>query len=93
MRDRSFFDWPDRLTGFAVQNVEERLFARLRHRLDRTPVDDDVDQDGSARHVEAPDRMVDELEMPASFSGVQVNGDETFPKEIVTRAMAAVVVA
>ena len=36
---------------------------------EQAPVDDDVDQDGSACHVEAPDRMVDELEMPPSLSG------------------------
>ena len=44
LRHRPLFDRPHRLAGHAIEDVEPRLLARRRDRLDRLAVDVDVEQ-------------------------------------------------
>src|SRR5207248_6867495 len=93
LRHRTLFNRPHRLTSFTVEDVEERLFRGLRHSLDRTAVDGDVDQDRRAWNVHVPDAVVNELKMPATFTRLQIDGDETFAEETVAWTMTAIVIA
>ena len=74
LRYRPFFNGPDRFAGLAVKHVEERLLAWLCDGFDFSTVDDDVDQDGRTRHIEAPDGVMYELKMPASVTGMKITG-------------------
>src|SRR5205823_931041 len=44
-RNRPLLDWPQRLTGHAIEDIQERLFRDLRNRLDSPPARGDVQQD------------------------------------------------
>src|SRR5439155_5846238 len=63
-RDRAFFDWPDRGSGFSIEHVHEPLLADLRHRVDPPAVDGDVDEDRRRREVVVPETVMDTLKMP-----------------------------
>jgi len=91
-RHRSFFDRPHRLTGLAIEDVHERLLRRLRQRLDRPAVHDDVGEDRRTRDVVIPDAVVHQLEVPLAHAGLQIDSDDALSKEPSARTMAAVVI-
>ena len=93
LRHRPLLDGPHRLAGGAVEHVEERLLARLRDRLDLTPVDGDVDEDGGVGEVEVPHVVVDGLEVPRAFSGLEVKGDDAVREQVVAGPVPPVEVA
>ena len=81
--DRTLFDRPHRLSGDAIEHVEQRLLRRLRERLDRAAVDGDVDQDRRARDVQVPDAVVHELVVPLALAGREIDGDDAFAEEVL----------
>ena len=91
-RNRSFFDGPDRLAGFPIEDEGKALFGDLRHRLDRLAVDHDVDQVRRCRWVVVPYRVVHELKMPGPLAGFGMQGHEGIGEQVVAEAMAAEVV-
>src|SRR5260221_171594 len=92
LRDGPLDDRPDRLARRAVEDVKPALLGRSRDDFARASVDRDVGQDGRRRHVEIPDRMMGELEVPLALTGPQIDRDQTLAVEIGTRPVAAVIV-
>ena len=91
-RDRTLLDGPDRLAGRPVEDEREPLLGDLRDRLDRPPVDGDVDQVRRRRQVVVPHRMVHELEVPDALAGLGVEADQRVGEQVVAGAVPAVVV-
>ena len=91
--DRPLFDRPHRLTGLAVEHVDEPLLGGLGDRRDLASVHRDVDENGRARDVVIPNGMVHELVVPDALAGLQINREQAFAEQVVAGAMAAKVVA
>src|SRR2546427_1229343 len=87
-----FLNRPDGLASFTVEDVEEGLLGRLRHRLDRAPVDGDVAKDRRGGNIHVPYAVMHELVMPLALAGLQIDGDKTLAEEAVAGAIAAVVI-
>ena len=88
--DRPFFNRPDRLTGDAVEHIEERLFTGNHDGFDGAAIHRDVGEDGRRGHIHIPERMVDELKMPFTLAGLEIDADQAVGKEIIAGAMASV---
>ena len=54
------------------------------------PFDGDVGQNRRRRHVEVPERMVHELEVPLALAGLQIDADEALGEQVVAGPVAAV---
>src|ERR1051326_68396 len=93
LRHRPFLDRPNRLTGHAVEYVEEGLLGGLRDRLDGLSIDSDVDEHRRTRDVHVPDAVVDKLVVPFALTRLQVDGDQGLSKQVGSRAMSAIIVA
>ena len=91
--DRSLLHRPDRLAGYAIEDVEECLLGRLGERLDRLPVHGDVGQDWRGRNVHVPQSVVHQLEMPQTFACPELDGDDAFAEQVVAGPIPAVIVA
>ena len=87
--DRPLFDRPDRLSGHAIEDEEERLLGRLRQRLDRLAVDGDVREDRRARDVVVPDPVVHRLIVPLPLTGLQIDRDDALAEQVVAVPMTA----
>src|SRR5579872_4988338 len=61
LRDRSLFYWPDRLAGFAIEDVEEGLLGWLRHCFHGPTINGDVGKNRGAGDVHVPQAVMDEL--------------------------------
>ena len=90
--DGPLFDRPHGLTRGAIQYVDPSLFGRLRDCLDQLLAHIEVRQDRRARDVHVPDPVVHELIVPFAPAGIDVDGDQRFAEQAVSRAMPAVVV-
>ena len=91
-RNRTFLDRPHRLTCHAIEHVKEVLLARHGDGFDGAAVHVDVGQQRRRRHVEVPERVMHELEMPLPLAGLQVDAHEAFGKQVVPRPVTAVVI-
>ena len=91
-RHRLLDDRPDRLSGDAIERVQPTLFGGHRDHLPRTARDRHVGDERRRRHVEVPDRMVHELEVPLALAGFQIDARKRFGKQVVAGPMAAVVI-
>ena len=85
-------DRPHRLSRHAIERVDPALLRRHADRLDGFSIDGDVHQDSGSREVPVPDVVVDRLEVPVAFAGVEVEADDAVGEQIVARTMTAVVV-
>src|SRR5262245_60673014 len=56
-RDRTLFDWPDRLARHTIEGVQDSLFRRLRQSFYSSTVIRDVDEYRCAGNVKVPDAM------------------------------------
>src|SRR5258708_2640029 len=92
LRDGPLDDRPDRLARRAVEDVKPALLGRSRDDLSRAALDRDVGREGGRRHVEMPDRMRGEREVPLGLPGPQIDRDQPLAVEIGTRPVAAVIV-
>ena len=86
----AFFDWEQRFARHPVKHKHESLFAQNRHRVDLFPVLNHCEQIRWRRDVPIPDIVVHGLEMPKSFAGFGVQGDEAIGKKVVALAVAAI---
>ena len=80
------------LARHAIEHVEPGLLGRDCHDLARSAVDGDVAQERRRRHVEIPERVVNELEMPLALASLQVHAHEAFREQVASRTVSAVVV-
>ena len=87
LRDGTFLDRPDRLTGHAVKDKEEALLGHLGDRLDRTTVHVDVDQGRRGGGIPVPDGVMDQLEVPDPFARLGVETDQALREQVVAWAM------
>src|SRR5207245_4631203 len=76
-----------------IEDKGERLFRQLNNRLDRSAVNRDVCQDRGGRHVVVPDVMMSQLVVPDAFAGLNVEAHERRRKQVVPRALSAILVA
>ena len=90
LRHRTLLERPYRLSGDPIEHVEEALLARLRDRLHGPAVHRDVGEQRRRRHVEVPDRMVDDLIVPFALAGFQVDAHQAVAEQVVARTMTAV---
>src|SRR5690606_39675464 len=67
--NRTFFDRPNRLTGFTVEHVGEGLFGYLCQNRNGTTILLYVQQYRSGGSVIVPDVLVDQLEVPLALTG------------------------
>src|SRR5438876_1013640 len=92
LRHGPLFNRPDRPSVRAIEYVKGGLFGRLRYGFDRLAVDRDVGQNRRGGNIHIPNPVVDELVMPFSRTGLQIESDQRLTKQSVTRSVAAVVV-
>ena len=91
-RRRALLDGPDRLAGHSIERVDEPLLGDLGYSLHPTSIDGDVEQIRRRRAVVVPDLVMNELVVPHPLAGAYVETDDAVGEQIVTQAMAAVVV-
>src|SRR5262245_7595030 len=91
--NRPLLDWPHGLTGDSIEHVQPRLFVWLRYRLDRPAVDGDIGQNRRTRNIPVPEIVVNELVVPDSLAGREIEGNQAVGKEVGARPMTAVGVA
>ena len=87
------FDSKYRFAGDTIQNVHIADLAGLREERNLLSLDCDVEQYGSRRQIEVPLVVVHSLEIPLQLSGLCLERDDRISEEIVSFAVAAVVVA
>ena len=75
-RNLSLFDGPHRLTGLAVEHIQERLLRRLSQDRRFDSVDHDVGKHGDLRGVVVPDVVLHELEVPGPLTRLDVERDQ-----------------
>ena len=80
----------DRLSRFAIQDVEEPVLARLGERFHPSAANVHVEQDGLVRRVVVPDVMVCLLEVPLQFAGVQREGEKRIGEQVRAETLGAV---
>ena len=93
LRDRPFFNRPNRLAGFAIEDEQERLLGRLGQGLDAPAVHRDVEEDGRAGKIVIPYAVMDDLVVPFALPGLEVERDEALVEQRVARPVAAVIIA
>ena len=86
-------DRPHRLARHAIEHVRVRLLRELHDGFDAPAVDGDVREDRRRGVVAIPDVVMDDLEVPDALAGARVEAHERRREQVVTEAMAAVVVA
>ena len=91
-RRRPLLDWPDGLARHAVEREDEALLRHLRHRVDSAAVDGDVEQIRRGRRVVVPQPVMHELVVPDAFTGLGIEADQRFRKEIVAGPVSAVII-
>src|SRR5262249_48328254 len=84
---------PNRITGHAIERVEQSLLRGLCNRFDGASIDRDIDQHWSAWYVEVPDAVMDQLIMPFALAGFQIDGHEGLSKQSIAGSMAPVDIA
>ena len=89
---RTFLDWPDRLASYAIEGIQESLLRRLGKSFDGAAVACDIDQHRSARNVEIPDAMVDQLIVPLPLAGLQVHRDDAFAKQPIAGPVPSILI-
>ena len=75
-RNGTLFNAVDRLTGFAIQDVHQRVLVDHGHRRNRPTALDDVEQAGRGGKIGIPQIVMDQLEMPLILTGGGVDGDK-----------------
>ena len=91
-RHRPLLDWPHRLSRDSVEGEHKTLLGDLGHRLDRSSVNRDVEKVGRRRQVVVPQAMVDELVVPDTLAGLDVETEEGVGEQVVAEALPAPVV-
>jgi hypothetical protein len=86
---QAFHNGPDRITGLTIERVSESLLRGLDENRRPPPVDIHIKQDSRRRVVEVPDVVMDSLEMPDTFSGLDVEGEDARAEKVVARPEAA----
>src|SRR5207244_3790635 len=74
--DRPLINWPNRLSGYAIEDIEKRLLGWLRDSFDGAAIDRYVCQDRRAGNVHVPNTVVNELVVPLSLAGVEIDRDQ-----------------
>src|SRR5438552_255016 len=74
----------------AVEDVVHAAFAAVHHDLAHPAVDPYVGQHRRHGVVHVPDAVVDRLEMPPVFAGLQVDRDEGAGEQVQTTALRTV---
>src|SRR5262249_49846372 len=92
LRNRPFFDRPDRLAVGPIEDEGKRLLRQLHDRLDRSAVNGDVCQDRGGGHVVVPDVVMSQLVGPDAFAGFDVEAHDRRGEEVVSPALSAVLV-
>src|SRR5262249_12530746 len=75
-----------------IEDVHEGLLGNLRHSLDATFTDGDVDKVGRGRRVVVPQSMPDELVVPYLLAGRRLEAHEAVAIKAVPWTMPAIVV-
>src|SRR5262245_36585833 len=88
----ALFDRPYGLARHAIEDVQPCLLARHSDCFDLPAGHRDVRENRCRGHVEVPDWMVHELEVPLPLAGLQIDADQALRKEVVPWAVTAVVV-
>src|SRR5688572_17467252 len=89
LRNRTLFDRPDRLTGLAIEDVRKSLLGGLDDDGCAFPIDRYVEQHRRLRVVEVPDVVMHHLEVPHALAGLDVEGEQTRPEQVVAGAEPA----
>ena len=90
--DLTLLNRPDRLTCKTVEGIQPALLGRLNERWDCLPVYSEIHKYRSRRCVEVPDFMMDELEVPRTFTCTSVQRNNARSVEVISRAKATVVI-
>ena len=90
LRDRTFLDRPERLTGDPVEHVEESGLARMGHDIDFLAVVPDADELRRGDVVEIPEIVMHGLEVPQALAGLHVERQQAVGKEVLAGAIAAI---
>ena len=93
MRYRPLFDRPHGLARHAIKHEGKPLFGHLHNRFDGFSVDSDVGQDWSGGQIIIPQIVMDQLEMPDTFTGFCLQAHQTVAEEIVAEPVPAIHVA
>ena len=87
---RPFFNWPNRLPGDSIQDIDKSLFGNLCQSLDLPPIDSNVYQGWRCRWVIIPKLMVNNLVVPNTFPGLGIQSDDTGTEQIVTQPLSTI---
>src|SRR5262249_10599986 len=93
LRNRTFFNRPDRLSVGPIENKRERLLGQLNNRLDRFSINSNVREDRGGGHVVVPDVVMSQLVVPDAFARLNVEAYDRRRKQVVPRALSAILVA
>src|SRR5436190_13480292 len=91
-RNRHLLDRMHGPAGFAIEDVEEAVLARLRERFDVTAADVHVEQGWRTARVVVPDVVMRLLEVPLQPAVAEGQRDDRVAEEIRARALLAVAV-
>jgi len=72
LRNRAFFNRPDRVAGRAIKRIQDSLLRGLRNGFDGSSINRDVDENRSAWNIEIPDAVMDELKVPPALACLQI---------------------
>src|SRR5439155_2513281 len=92
LRHRPLLDRQNRLAADSIEHVQPAFLRWHRHDLARLPADRHVCDDRRRGHVEVPNRVVDELEVPFALTVSEIDARETLGEEVVARSMSTVVI-
>ena len=90
--DGAFFNWPDRLSVDTIEGINKSLLTYLCQCLDRYAIYNDIKQVRGGRKIVIPQTMVNGLEVPDFLASTDVDCDDGFGEQIITRAMSAIVI-
>ena len=92
LRDGPVLDRPHGLSRPAVEDEREGLLGEQRDGRNGAPADDQVGQDRGRGRIVVPDAVTDRLVVPHPRAGAGVKRDDALRKEVVPRAVPAIVV-
>ena len=90
LRHRPLFDRPQRLTGHAVEHVEEARLAGVRDRVDAPPVVPDGDELRRRHVVQVPQVVMDRLKVPEPLARSRIEREQAVAEQIRSVAVGTV---